>query len=169
MKRIISIVLLLVCVLTASAQIQRNFLGFTLGVTTKTQVYNYLKTHHYKFTKQTYEDGYQVENVSFGGYHWTALFITFYKNKLSSVSFYDSDDFKPQELLEANYKYLSSSLDNKYYLYLSEQSSNEKHYTDGIVECALEYSYSMNAMMLSLRYYYRPLLKQDMIDDDSEL
>ena len=169
MKKIISIVLLLVCVLTASAQIQRNFLGFTLGVTTKTQVYNYLKNHCYKFSKDDLDDGYKVENISFGGYQWTVAFITFHKNKLCSIEFYDSDDFRPQEFLEGSYKNLSTSLDKKYHFYLSEQSPNSKHYSDGVVKCVLAYSYAMNAMMLSLSYYYMPLLRQKGIDEASEL
>lgn len=168
MKRTISICLLLLCVLAASAQIQRKFLGFTLGVTTKTQVYNYLKKHHYRFSRNELQDGFRVENVTFGGIKWSVTFVYFHKNRFHHIWFCDTDDFKPLHILESTYEELSLSLDKKYYKYKSKTNSNSKTYSDGVTKCYLDYSFQ-DGMILSLTYSYLPLIKQEKIDNESEL
>lgn len=138
MKRIISIVLLLVCVLAASAQIQRNILGFTLGETTKTQVYDYLKENQYNITDNPIKDGCMINTkVEFLGYTWAKVFISFFDDKFYSVSFYDDDEYALPAMLKERFTKLSRTLNLKYFYYFQDDQEDSKYYSDDKVYLVL--------------------------------
>lgn len=168
MKRIISIVLLLVCVLTASAQIQRNFLGFTLGVTTKSVVYN--KYKHNK-SLQINEDGdLRVSNITFAGQKWDLVLFKFANNKLQAVSFFSTEPNTTITEMDMAWNRLSENLLIKYGKYYRDSSTSEHlMFTDGKTNLSLSYSVIEYYKGLSLFYFDRKLFNQQTQKEFDEL
>ena len=141
MKRTISIVLLLVCVLAASAQIQSNFLGFTLGETTKTQVYNHLRDTNIKFYQD--EEGICcAENVKFATIDWDYAKFTFFNDKLYKVEFSFLDDGKRIAKLTSVYNKLTELLPKKYWRYANGKTFGDKfmEFSDNVTTVTFLYS-----------------------------
>lgn len=149
MKRTISILLLLLCVLTASAQIQRNFLGFTLGVTTKGQALNYLRNNNYNYESK--DDGYIIRNVSFAGEKWKIASISFYDNRLVVIGFMGRVSQKTP--LANAFKSLVYRLNKKYSRYYIDGDLTQQHFSDGTVDVEV----SISAGFLMISYIYLPL------------
>lgn len=170
MKRIILIGLLLLNVLASSAQIQRKFLGFTLGSTSKTAVYNYLKTNHIKFIKNE-EGEYCAEKVKFAGEIWEYVWFSFYNGKLYNVDFSISEYSKPIESMDLIYKRLDNSLSRKYAIYYdyNESTSERKVYRDNTIQISFLYRYFQGSKSLSIMYTYLPILNSIVSSEDDEL
>ena len=103
-----------------SAQIQRTFFGFTLGTTTKAEVYNKYHNENLETFHQSSPNGNCCLNyATFGGYNdWTVVF-SFYNDKLYSVRLSHIDPL---------YKISSSfnrTLDKKYSKYYIKKESTE--------------------------------------------
>ena len=159
MRRTIFICLLLVCVLAASAQIQRNILGCTLGATSKAQAINNLKTNNYLFGEPS-ESSINIYNVFFGGHKWEVASMKFYND-----SFYDIEfmDFK-LDPLDTFYYDIGNALDHKYSNYRlmcdrDEDGSIYRIFSDNIVEIFYYYSCSPDANSLFLSYRHKPISK----------
>ncbi len=170
MKRTISICLLLLCVLSSSAQIQRNFLGFTLGESTKEQVYNELVKQNFDVWGDPNFDTYVVnDHIPFAGYIWTTLSVSFYNNRLYNITFIDGDS--TTEALIDKFIQINQSLNKKYIDYLISDATTVKHYEDSDTHIMLQCDYSSisSKVQLSLTYAYMPLLKLKKSQEEDEL
>lgn len=153
-----------------SAQIQTKVLGFTLGSTTNTTIYNHFKKNNKKVIKL--DDGsYQVPKVQFAGIVWDSAFFCFYKSKLCGIYFICSEDFNLKATLDVMWNDLSNRLNNKYGLYYSSSNStpSRKEYCDDKIKLSLEYSYSQSRNVINLSYIHCPLWKQRVLSIDDEL
>lgn len=89
MKKVCSVILLLILSLSVQAQVQRNFWGLELGRSTKADVKSFLNSRGLEYIQNL--GGFDVisveseEGLSFGGYTWTPSF-QFYNNILFRVT-----------------------------------------------------------------------------------
>lgn len=150
-----------------SAQIQRTFFGFTLGTTTKSEVYNKCNGS-VKITE--IRGGYQIWPLSFGGYDWTGANLLFYKNKLYQVLLY-SRGYATRDKDEI-WNELNAKLKKKYFQYYSSSSTlDDVWYIDNYTYLNLEFIYYNNISECQRRLIYtdRALYTQKKIDEDNEL
>lgn len=157
MKKVFVIFLALIIGLSMSAQIQNKFLGFTLGSSTKSQVYNKYKNEKV-FSVDEIGNIY-VGDLVFAGQKWDITTFYFYHNKLESIQFCDIETSTPRYLMQSIWKGLKTSLWDKYSDYFIENSQSEFiHYSDGITDLVLSYlNYSPDEKGLALRYYNHAL------------
>ena len=87
MKKLLFTLILSLLTLTMSAQIQRRFLGCTLGVSTPAQVKANMAQKGYRTPDTSNKGCYIYDNVNFAGFSNTQAYFYFYKNKLYLVSF----------------------------------------------------------------------------------
>ncbi len=170
MRKCLITFLALVLGLSMSAQIQNKILGFTLGSTSKTTVYNYLKTNHIKFIKE--ENGeYCAEKVKFAGTLWEFVWFTFYDGKLYNVDFSLSDYSTPVQTMDLIYKRLDNTLISKYARYYDyDKSTNErKLYSDNVTQISFTYRYFQGSKSLGIMYTYLPLFNSKQSSDADEL
>lgn len=170
MKKVFVIFLTLIIGLSMSAQIQNKILGFTLGSTSKTTVYNYLKSNNIKFSKN--ENGeYWAKKVKFAGEIWESVWFSFYDGKLYNVHFYISEDSKSIQLMDAIYGKIKKSLDNKYSdYYMYNESTNERHYYfDNVTRIIFSYSYFQGVKSLDLMYSNMPIFSRKLASEEGEL
>ena len=123
MKKVYSLVLLLLINLSVQAQVQRNFWGLELGRSTKADVKTFLSYNGLEYTQNL--GGFDVisveseEGLSFGGYSWTPSF-QFYNNILFRVT-----------LLQINKGITSSGeyydIDTKFMFYNLRNKLNNKY------------------------------------------
>ena len=167
MKKVLTIFLLLTICLSTSAQIQRKILGFTLGSSSKTAVYNYLKKNHIKFANT--EDGeYCAYNIKFAGQIWENVWFSFYNGMLYNIEFTISEFKTPIKTLDIIYSRLSLSLKNKY-SYYRNSSSEDLKFDDNVIEITLLYRYTENIKSLRLMYSHIPSWNRKIISEEDEL
>lgn len=167
-QRLYSLMFLLLCMVTATAQIQRKILDFTLGVTTKAQVLNYLKNHHYKYLLRKNGE-YVASNITFAGYNWQDTYFSFYKGKLYCVDFRDDGEYTPEELLKEVWERLKNSLNSKYSIYSISSKDNKIEFSDNKTYVGLGYEYSFGSKSLSIMYFDIYLFKQCSKSEYNEL
>ncbi len=170
MKKTSVLVLLgLVVNLSVYSQIQRNFLGFTLGVTTKNQVINYAKENKMVFVAGN--DEVCIKDIKFGGIYWPMVAFSFLSDKFYTVYFFNSDKYTPRNNLDVHWENLTSSLNAKYKNFLLEEKISETNsrYNDGITTLDAFYDFNQGIKTLSLLYYDNKLFMQNMQEDDNEL
>ena len=169
MKKVLAISLALIIGLSLSAQIQNNLLGFTLGVSTKYEVYNKYKDE-VKFTVD--EIGtISVGDIVFAGYKWDYTSFSFYDNKLESIHFFNTEPFTPEQIMQLMWERLRTSLLNKYSDYLQTDSTADfTYFLDGKIDLVLSYSgLSSNEKSISLNYYDHSLRLIRMQAEEDEL
>ena len=167
-KRFYFLCFFLLCMITATAQIQRRILGFTLGVTTKAQVLNYLKNHHYKYSLR--KNGEQVaSNITFAGYNWQDTYFSFYKGKLYCVDFRDDGEYTPEELLTEVWDRVKNSLNRKYSLYSISSKDDNIEFSDNKTYVGLKYKYIFGSKSLSIMYFDIYLFNQCSNSEYNEL
>ena len=101
MKKKILISLLCVFIsISGVAQIQRTFFNLQLGISERSEVFNYFEKkgkHVIEYDDETLI----VNKIRFGGEEWNTVSFKFYNNKLMSVSFIQSDQTTSQnEIME---------------------------------------------------------------------
>ena len=170
MKRILTILLALVIGLSMSAQIQRSFLGFTLGKTTTSEVHNKYKNESNFSIKKNGDCGLSY-NIDFAGYSWEHVSFEFYKGKLYRITFFTS-----QSLYSDYSKFwnkLKSSLNRKYSQYYLKSSTNDSiQYSDYNTSITLKYYIATAAyreVFYHLIYTDCSLSNQKAIDEENEL
>lgn len=86
MKKIIFLLLLAIESINTQAQLQRNFWGLELGISSKYTVSNFLKNNNLTHNSQTGGNDVIIvnENLSLGGYSWGTTF-GFYNNTLYTI------------------------------------------------------------------------------------
>lgn len=168
MKRTIFVGLLLLCVLAASAQIQRNLLGFTLGTTTKSVVYNKYKTYK-SFSKDEYGN-YTVSDIVFAGEKWDYVSFEFTNNKLEAVQFVMAEPFSSKNEINTAREKFNSMLWEKYSEYINVISdSDSKVFCDNKTDLIFIYRIIDYNACISIRYSDRELFDQSSQKEMDEL
>ncbi len=151
MKKVFAIFLALIIGLSMSAQIQNKILGFTLGSTTKSEVYNKYKNQEL-FSAD--DDGtISVGNIVFAGQKWDLTLFCFHNNKLLYVQFSLAEQMTSLSIMDSVWESFQNKLWNKYSNYaVDSQRSDMIFYTDGITRLSLAYMYISNGKLLALQY-----------------
>lgn len=120
MKRFLLSLVLSLVVITVSAQIQRTFLGCTLGVSTKAFVKNAMTKKGYRLKRIDENEKYVYQNVKFIEYTCKEVCFSFYAGKLLSIDFFMESQININ-LPELEFKELRSILDAKYSAYKEDE------------------------------------------------
>ena len=149
----------------ANAQIQRQFFGFTLGITNKQQVVNNFKNKGKNVVKK--DDDIVVRKLKFGGLEWEEVHFFFHENKLYEVFFNSNSDTYNKTYLDSRRDMLLELLDKKYLQFYDSDYSDEegKFYTDHITVVKFVYEYYNGKWYQSLIYGDSALL--DAINESS--
>ncbi len=170
MRKFLFFGLFIIWSLCASSQIQRRFLNFTLGQTSKAEVTNYFTIKGYR-VRLLDENTVAVNDVRFGGQTWGVTHLQFYKNKLYGVSFMSSEHDYSKENLDMMWEILDKSLERKYSRYYLKNFSKEldKWFDDDRTRIWFKYEYFQNAWALSILYYDIRLYDEKSDKDENEL
>ena len=155
MKKIVSLALLLVTVISINAQINTNIWGVTVGKSTKQHVEAILKKNG--FTKlQHLEDNVIVitdysgsGTIRFGGIPWQSMHFCFYKNILYMINFFKYKAYYDGYSYEYIKTQISEPLLKKYSKYCVENQDNILLFHDGINSV----SFREDNEDISLNYY----------------
>ena len=140
MKKFFILFWTILATMSANAQIQRKFFDFELGKSTEVEVVSYFQKKG--FNTQTVEDILCVGNVRFAGFQWHTAFFKFYKGKLCSISFTNTEQTIPLPQLEEMCDRLKKNLNRKYPDYFNSTISNDEFnvFTDNATDLTLRYS-----------------------------
>ena len=167
MKKVLAIFLAFIIGLSMSAQIQNKLLGFTLGKTNRSEVYNKYKNDTYFIEK---EDGSICStDVTFAGHEWDMVVFNFVDNKLSAVAFSDIETETPVKIMESTWKSLKERLWNKYSKYYENTTDDMILYSDDTNKLVLRFSDSTGRLLLLLYYTNIALTVQQMQAEEDEL
>lgn len=167
MKKVLAIFLAFIIGLSMSAQIQNKLLGFTLGSTTKAEVYeNYKNEKHFMEKSDSYSVGGTIE---FAGQKWNITTFTFYHDRLLSVQFSLIDLGTSISIMDSTWDYLRLTLLDKYGDFNYYSTSEYLLFQDDQTHLALSYTYSGNNKALTLIYSDRALREQKRQAEEDEL
>ena len=165
-KRLYLLIFFLLCTVIASAQIQRKILDFTLGVSTKTQVLNYIKSHQYVYHLDE-EGNFVVQRIKFAGENWSHARFCFYNEKLYLVSFRHNDRITLKENLDYIWDRLNDSLKKKYSDYIFESEKDSSSYFDNKTFLVFFYKQGLDVWSICLEYYdYKLFQQKDKLEED---
>lgn len=167
MKRILTIFLAIFVGLSMSAQIQRTFLDFTLGSTTKSEVYNKYKNE--KLFTEDDNGNYAVGGLVFAGQKWDLTTFAFYKNKLLYVHFALIGYITPENILNSVWDDIRFRLLDKYADYNYYLTSEYAFFKDGKTQISCSYYSSPETNAVALMYTDEALENQQKAERDSEL
>lgn len=167
MSRIISLFVSIIIGLSLSAQIQTKFLGFTLGSTTKSTVYN--KYQHEELFNEDEKGDISVGHLVFAGTKWDVTTFYFFNNKLCSVQFYLSEPLTQASLIESTWESMKTKLWDKYSKYYVESSTPKMiMYADDMTYMGITFI-DQSYIALSIQYYDITLLMQQNQAEADEL
>ena len=168
MKRELVIFLAFIIGLSTSAQIQTKIFGFTLGTSTKAEVYNKYK---YESNFLDSEDCYCIADKKFAGYEWDLVSFYFFNNKLAGVSFTSLEPSTPLHIIESEWTVLKDKLGNKYSNFFIPTSADMILYSDGITNIVLKFGDLAGSGQYGLILYYsnRALTEGKMDAEEDEL
>lgn len=170
MKKLLLSLFLSLLTLTMSAQIQRKFLGNTLGVSTYAQVKENMAQKGYRMAEASDNKCALFENVKFAGYDCKSAYFYFYNNRLKTVSFVLDQSFQ-KESFNSEIEVIRNKLIDKYALYIYKNDDYEINFTDDItvvaVGCPSLDDY--NLYMLSLTYMDCKLMRESNNSNNDEL
>lgn len=165
MKKVLAIFLAFIIGLSMSAQIQNKLLGFTLGSTTKSEVYNKYKNEEL-FTANGDDIG--VGDLKFAGQTWDVTIFRFYNNKLMLVQFSVTDGMSPLSAIETVWESFKQKLMKKYdTYYLYSSTSDFLSFSDNITHLSL--SRFVYGTGVNLLYYDIALADQQSVEEEGEL
>jgi hypothetical protein len=152
----------------ATAQIQRHFFDFTLGVTTQKEVSKYFEKNGKELIN--IDDEYIVDNVKFAGNIWTCAAFYFHEGKLMRVIFLDNENSSSNQGLDSLWKRLSNTISDKYSSYYNEKVSKENYlvYDDDQTIVVLHYETFEGRKSISIMYNDRDLcdkVREEMNND----
>ena len=170
MKKLSLIVIALLITFCASAQIQRKFMGFTFGLSTKSEVLNYAKQKHKEYRVMD-DDNIYVRDLVFAGDNWHMTAFTFYHNKLYMLYFSNNEDFTLRSTLDLRWERLKDTLNSKYYRYLKKDDSSDSVLTfdDGRSILVARYEFFEGRKSLTLMYYDLKTFLLNSQEDNDEL
>ena len=119
MKKVFLLMFFVLFCMSGHSQIQRQIFGCTIGVSSRNQVRNILKSKGLKIYSDT-SKSIGIENVSFGGTEWTRATFFFYKDKVINVTFiYEISSEKGRDFI---YDSIKEKIKKKYSKYGSIES-----------------------------------------------
>lgn len=136
MKKVFLLCLYIVCTLGTYAQIKTNFLGLTLGVSSRESVIKTLKSKGYSIEEfhTLNNHGIEIKNVIWADAMWDYCYFRLTDNKLRSVVFETSNQrLSDSELVELKNRFVES-YEIKYKEYSDSSISkkpNSYNYIDG--------------------------------------
>ena len=131
MKKVVLLLIMLVLVLNASAQLQRQFWGQELGKATKSEVLSSLESKGAFLTNISGSEVVFIKNVRFGGFSWGMAVFYFCDNILCRVMFSDfSDSYVNEEQCEIKWKELTKKFSIKYSEYSKRNEIDCKSFGD---------------------------------------
>ncbi len=137
MKKTLLFILAGLMALSMQGQIQRTFMGQTLGVSTKSEV---LKSLEYKGAFEQIISGEQtvcIKDIRFGGHLWGMITFNFYNGKLMNVSLIDFNENASMPNYMDKWDEIIRKLDSKYNLYKATDNEKLKSYKDNITTIML--------------------------------
>lgn len=152
MKKTIFIFLISLLTLTMSAQIQRNFFGNTLGVSTYAQVKAKMTQKGYKASSSD-RNCVVYENVKFAGFTDVEAYLYFNKGKLYLVSLLLDKSFL-SDSFDSKIELLRNKLLTKYSSYVSKSDFYDLVLSDDNTTSSLKRIYveDFGQYMLTLTY-----------------
>ena len=150
----------------ASAQIERNILGFTLGSTTKSQVVASVKSNNISYS-YGFRDSYSTKardedtkislyNVQYKGYTWDICVLEFINDKLGYISMWSNT-----RSAWSRFKELTKSFGEKYYFYNAMYSDYRTYFNDGGMYLEVSYQpLSIKEDMISITFSDIKLFRQ---------
>ncbi len=171
MKKILTITLLLITVLSINAQITRDILGLTLGKSSQQQVVKIMKDKGYYV--EYIDDGIAVATDNgfiFGGITWQGLSIGFYKNILYMICLVKSNDTSSRlSDVYSTFELLKAKLNNKYLSYKNIDDEYHVTYNDPMTHISLSINESPNDMFLVLTYTDVNIFVTKLFEENDEL
>lgn len=167
MKKVLAIFLALIIGLSMSAQIQNKILGFTLGSTHKSEVYNKYKSDPLFIEKDNGDIC--TSDVTFAGHEWDMVFFNFVDNKLSGVTFSDIETETPVKIMESTWENLKDKLWQKYSQYYEKTTYDMILFSDDANKVALSLSDTSGRLLLMLYYANTALNLQKLQAEEDEL
>ncbi len=171
MKRLlITLILVAFSNICLFAQLQRRFFDFTLGVTTTAEVVDYFKKQGKEIEKRE-DNNYYVMYLEFGGNNWLGTSFSFYKDKLMSISFFNSELKSSRQSLEMSWERYQLVFSRKYSDYYDSKMSDDmmKVYNDDLTSVYLIYKESVGGKAMSLVYEDKKLSDEKREMNDNEL
>lgn len=175
MKKISSLLLLLLFSLSVQAQIQRNIWGLQLGRSTKAEVKSFLASNHLEYEENF--SGYNaigitdIRELSFGGFSWRTNFI-FYNNILFHIQMIRTPlgfSMTTGETYEIDTKSifndLKRKLNNKYGSLDNPIGQSQDHYVRRDLQTVVELKLNTDGCLI-LSYYDRRLARASMNGND---
>ena len=152
-KKLVTLCVLFLFSIFASAQIQRKFFNFYLARSTKTEVINYFKAKGNR-VRLIDDKTVAVNDVRFGGQSWGVSHFQFYKNKLVYISFMNSEHDIDKSGLDMMWDIIDESIKSKYSLFYLNDFSKiyDKWYDDNRTRINFKYEYFQGAWALSIVY-----------------
>lgn len=129
-KALLVLTFLMLFLMTMSAQIKRTIMGQTLGVSTKEEVYNSLKSKGAFLQTVGGEELVFLSDVRFGGVPWDNMSFAFYNNLLCSVSVVDLSSTGVSGMTREKWKAVSEKLESKYHDYPCVKKDEGVFYED---------------------------------------
>lgn len=129
MKKLLFTLFLSLLTLTMSAQIQRTFLGNTLGESTYEQVKNNMARKGYRMNEASDSVYAEFDNIKFSGYDCKKAFFEFYDNKLYFVTFILGQSSQ-KESLNSKMEELRTDLTDKYAQYIDTNEDDRISFFD---------------------------------------
>ena len=129
MKKLLFTLFLSLLTLTMSAQIQRTFLGNTLGESTYAQVKANMAKKGYEISNSGNKDWAIFYNVNFAGYNCEQAYFYFSNDKFCFVSFILQESYL-QDNLKETFNLLRKKLMAKYYMYNTVNEENSVSFKD---------------------------------------
>jgi len=166
MKRILLLLILMLSI-SAEAQIQRSFFGFTLGVSNRQIISSHFKRQNKTIKNE--DDVLVVKNLKFGGQMWDEVRFVFYKNKFYQIFLVTSTERNSKEYLDERWDYLLNKFLKKYRNYYQPMSSDTKYFCDNKTTLRFHYEFSGGLWYQDLVYYDNKLFDSSMRDDDDDL
>ncbi len=139
MKKILLFVMLCMVSFNVNAQIQRNFFGLTLGVSTRQQVETKVRSMGTRIRSYDKENIF-AKKMKFGGKEWDDVLFQFYNNKLLAVIFsVPVLTWEGKSSIIDDWNSFNSSLKDKYGKFCYIDNENDISYFDGSTLLSLKY------------------------------
>lgn len=135
------------------AQIQRNFLGMKLGVSTRQEVIKVIKQKELKMNHIEENSFFATGSILFGGNNWNNIQVVFQNDILCSIHFINiaTYPYYEREILENTWETLYIKLRGKYSRYITNENTEKKsvYFQDGKTNILLHYIPAQTALTLS--------------------
>ena len=116
--------------LSMQAQIQRTFMGQTLGVSTKAEVIDALDDKGAFPSHLNGEDVICIKDIRLGGHSWGMITFVFYNDILLTVLLGETESYLDPDLCEQKWKNIVNKLDSKYSDFKIDDEDKLKSYRD---------------------------------------